>query len=521
MHSETDVLIVGGGITGVGIARDLSMRGIDCILVEKGYFASGASGRNHGLLHSGARYAVADPEAARECHLENRILRKIAPHCIEETDGLFVSLPEDGRDFADRFLLACQSSEIPAIVLSPDEVLEMEPQINPGLINAVKVPDGAIDPFALVLANAKDAKDHGVRFFLHTRVISVLRENDRVTCVGAKDLLSGEEYTLEARYIINATGAWTNAFLQLAGLQIGMALSKGAMLITNQRFNKRVVNRCRPPSDGDIVVPNETVSILGTTSVRSQDFEDFSVATQDVSLLVKEAAKMMPGIASARLIRAYSGIRPLVQSEAKQDDRAISRGFTLIDHGERDGLKNLITVTGGKLTTYRLMAEKASDLLCRKMGVRVGCSTHLTPLPDPGMPRLQERWTKTIGSPDPATRVLCDCELVETSEIERSLQQGELDDLQDIFRRTRLGKGTCQGGFCLLRLVGLSHRLRIVKGDSIEWMKDFLEERWRGIRPVVGGASLKQEELVESIYKGIFNLSFRAEKEAVRKAQES
>src|SRR4030042_2340224 len=96
MRLKTEVLIVGGGATGVGIARDLSLRRIPCLLIEKGDFTSGASGRNHGLLHSGSRYAVSDPEAAKECIGENRILKRIAPHCVEETEGLFVSLPEDG-----------------------------------------------------------------------------------------------------------------------------------------------------------------------------------------------------------------------------------------------------------------------------------------------------------------------------------------------------------------------------------------------------------------------------------------
>ena len=117
MKIQTEVLIIGGGATGVGISRDLSLRGIPSVLVEKGDFASGASGRNHGLLHSGGRYAVSDPETARECITENRILRRIAPHCIEETDGLFVSLPEDGLDFRNQFLRACEKAEIPTAPL--------------------------------------------------------------------------------------------------------------------------------------------------------------------------------------------------------------------------------------------------------------------------------------------------------------------------------------------------------------------------------------------------------------------
>src|SRR3972149_9066895 len=131
MKIKTEVLIIGGGATGAGISRDLALRGIPSVLVEKGDFASGASGRNHGLLHSGGRYAVSDPEAARECTVENRILRKIAPHCIEETDGLFVSLPEDGLDFRDRFIQACEETTLPARLLSRDETLSLEPGLNP------------------------------------------------------------------------------------------------------------------------------------------------------------------------------------------------------------------------------------------------------------------------------------------------------------------------------------------------------------------------------------------------------
>ena len=121
--------------------------------------------------------------------------------------------------------------------MSRDEALELEPELNPNLLSAVKVPDGAIDPFTLVLENAKDAEEHGAKILLHTEITSLILDGDKVKGARVKDLLQGEEYTIEASYIINATGAWANQFLKLAGLHIGMALSKGSMLITNQRLN--------------------------------------------------------------------------------------------------------------------------------------------------------------------------------------------------------------------------------------------------------------------------------------------
>ena len=508
MKLKTEVLIIGGGATGVGMARDLSLRGIPSVLLDKGDFASGASGRNHGLLHSGGRYAVSDPEAARECIAENKILKLIAPHCIEETEGLFVSLPEDGLDFRDRFFRACENAGIPATPLSREEALDLEPGLNPDLIGAVKVPDGAMDPFTLVLENARDAENHGAKLLPHMEVTSLILNEDKVSGAKAKDTLQGEAYSIEASYVINATGAWVNKFLELAGLHIGMALSKGTLLVTNRRLTQKVINRCRPPSDGDIIVPNDTVSILGTTSIRVEDVEHFLVTPGEVSLLLKETSRMIPEIEASRLIRAYAGIRPLFQAEGQGDDRQISRGFALIDHGKKDGLQGLITVTGGKFITYRLMAEKASDLVCQKMGIKTSCSTHLNPLPGAGKYQgLPERLKKMgpLVSPEKG-EIICDCELIQRAEVERFLKKEKVKDLQDILHRTRLAKGTCQGGFCIYRLLGMLHDLGMAEGDSNEVLKGFLEERWRGIRPVLWGTALKEEELLESIYKGIFNL---------------
>src|SRR6056297_1497854 len=109
---QTCVLIIGAGATGTALARDLSLRGADCILVEKGDINAGASGANHGLLHSGARYIISDPAAAAECHAENRILKQTAPQCIENTGGLFVAMQGDDEKYIADFPGACKKSGI-------------------------------------------------------------------------------------------------------------------------------------------------------------------------------------------------------------------------------------------------------------------------------------------------------------------------------------------------------------------------------------------------------------------------
>ena len=504
MNIRTEVLIIGGGATGAGIARDLSLRGIPCLLIERGDFLSGASGRNHGLLHSGGRYAVSDPEAARECIAENRIHKRIAPHCIEPTDGLFVSLPEDGLQFRDRFLKACEETEIPTTLLSRDEALALEPDLNPDLLSAIRVPDGAIDPFTLVMGNIRDAGKRGAKFLTHTEIDSLTLDKGVVKTVRTRDLFHGEPHLIEASYFVNATGAWTNSFLAFAGVRIPLALSKGSLLVTNQRISHRVINRCRPASDGDIIVPNKTVSILGTTSIRASDADSAEASPPEIDLLIQETSRMVPKIGQARFIRAYAGIRPLFQSEEKGDDRFISRGFYLIDHEKRDGIKNLLTITGGKFVTYRLMAEKVSDLLCRKMGICIPCSTHRAPLPGPG----QQEGLKSKGCLVPSRRgeIICDCERIRRDEVEEFLGDERVKDLQDILHRTRLAKGTCQGGFCIYRLLGTLHEMGMARGETNRTLRGLLEERWRGIRPILWGTALKEEELIEAIYKELFNV---------------
>ncbi|MCK7467439.1 MAG: FAD-dependent oxidoreductase [Desulfosudis oleivorans] len=146
---KTDVIIIGGGATGCGIARDLALRGIPHCLIEKGDFAAGATGACHGLLHSGGRYAVTDPIAARECYEENLILRRIGEKCVEQTGGLFVRLPGDSKRFREMFLRGCDEVGIPAEAISSTKAIDLVPNLNPEIEEAIKVPDCSIDPFRL------------------------------------------------------------------------------------------------------------------------------------------------------------------------------------------------------------------------------------------------------------------------------------------------------------------------------------------------------------------------------------
>lgn len=379
-----DVIVIGGGITGVGVARDCALRGLKVALVERGDLTNGASGHNHGLLHSGARYAVRDAESARECIQENLILKKIAPHCVDRTDGLFISLPEDGTDYQRQLVQACAACGIPAEELDPKEALRIEPAANPALIGAVRVPDGSVDPFRLVYANALDAMHHGADILSHHEVRGLRMDGRRVAGVDVFDVRHQAERHLEAPVVVNAAGSWSGQVAAMAGARITMFPDKGTMLVFETRVNQLVLNRCRPESDADILVPNGTGTVMGTTSRRLElnELKNVQPTQEEIDLLMREGVKLAPVLQTTRILRAYSGVRPLIAADGDASGRNISRGIVLYDHEVRDGVAGFVTIAGGKMMTYRLMAERTVDLVCRKLNRSVPCTTADLPLPE-------------------------------------------------------------------------------------------------------------------------------------------
>jgi len=170
MNIGTELLVIGGGATGLSVARDAALRGFKTVLVEKGDLAHGSSGRYHGLLHSGGRYVVSDPQSARECYAENQILRRLIPAALEDTGGLFVTTPDDPPEYADTFLAACRQCGIPAEEIPVAQALRREALLNPKLLRAVRVPDAACDSFDALHLLAADAQRHGVHLLLRHRV---------------------------------------------------------------------------------------------------------------------------------------------------------------------------------------------------------------------------------------------------------------------------------------------------------------------------------------------------------------
>jgi len=527
-----DVIIIGAGATGAGTARDCAMRGLSTLLVERLDFTAGATGRNHGLLHSGARYAVTDRESASECIKENMILRRIARHCVEETGGLFVTLPEDDLDYQKLFVRSCIDAGIKAEIIDPKDALRMEPAVNKDIIGAVTVPDGAVDPFRLTVANVVDARRHGADILTYHEVVRLVMDGTRVVGVEVRDARSGELTVIEGRLVINAAGIWGHGVAAKAGITINMFPAKGALLIFGHRVNNVVINRCRKPADADILVPGDTISLIGTTSSRVpyDSVDNMEVTQQEVDILLSEGVKIAPLLAYTRILRAYAGVRPLIASDNDPSGRSISRGIVCLDHAVRDGVEGFVTISGGKLMTYRLMAEWATDMACRKLGVNAVCETAGRPLPGSETENADKKSTGKSHIIELSTEqkaslgrhgtmaeeisfddnmvddaLVCECEQVSVGEIKYAIEKLHANNLVNVRRRTRMGMGTCQGGICSCRTSAILAG-KLGNKAALDDLKSFVNERWKGMRPVAWGQTLVEANFMAWIYGGVCGL---------------
>lgn len=539
---ETTVVVIGGGATGMGTLRDLSMRGVPAILLEQGGLAHGTSSRFHGLLHSGARYVVNDPESARECIEENMILRKIGPQCVEVSEGFFVLTPKDDPNFVGPWVEGCKKAGIDAREISVDEALRLEPNLAPDILKCYRVPDSSVDGFRLCLHNRMSAERYGGRVFHYHEVTAIKQRNGKVEGVVAKDLMKGGELEIRCRYVINAAGSWSGLICALAGLEAAITPDRGTLIAFNHRFTTRIINRLHKSSDGDIFVPHGSITILGTTSIPTDKPDDTRATYPEVVKLLDLGEPLFPKVRKYRILRCFAGTRPLY-TPGGASGRGATRNFQVVDHA-KEGLEGMVSIFGGKLTTYRLMAERVCDDVCAHLGVNTPCRTAEVPLVDPPNPEVLEKAAKYF--PVPTLRLmadrlgddlgpvlkkaelageraqtcstnqicdyagnplLCECELVTMAEIEQVVKDPFVYSLKDIRLRTRLGMGTCQGAFCSLRTIGalVEHGLDLGVAPTGSVAR-FMEERWKGARPAMWGQQAREMEFGRALYAGLLNL---------------
>ena len=360
---STDVLVIGGGATGAGVAWDASLRGLDVVLVDRADLAEGTSGRFHGLLHSGGRYAVKDPRAAEECIAENRILRKVAAG-LHRGHRRASSSPRRGRPRVRRQVRRRVPRHRRRLRGDrPGAGAARGAAAAPGHLAGVPRPRREH-------RGLEDRVGDGPRRPAAGRADPPLprcrrhpsRAATRSPAPGCAAPPPARRSTIEARVTVNASGAWAGQFADMAGIEgVRVLPGRGIMIAMNHRLVNTCVNRCQMPTDGDIIVPIRTVCVIGTTDVHTDDPDDQSVIQSEVDAMLDDGEKLVPGLppgaGAAGVDRRASAVRGR-QGGRHRHARRHPRACRCSTTPSATASNGFVTITGGKLTTFRLMAEE-------------------------------------------------------------------------------------------------------------------------------------------------------------------
>lgn len=374
-----DLLIVGGGITGAGIARDAALRGLSVALVERDDFAGGTSSRSSRLVHGGVRYLEHGYlKLVFEASRERRTLLRTAPHLVRPLQfiwpvyrGARLSRWEVRAGLALYDALAMFRNVGRHRGLSAAGVLAAEPALaRDGLKGGASYWDAATDDAAITLANVIDARAAGAVVLNHAALQSLMSDRDRVTGGVVRDELTGDTIKVAARIVVNATGPWTDAIRRMEDPSAAPAVlgTKGVHIaVPADRMGNRAAVTMLSPVDGRVMfcLPGVSQTIIGTTDTNTDALPDTVRANRDdVRYLLESANRFFPAaqLGPRDVIAAWAGIRPLVSGGNKGDPAAASR-----EHSITLGSRGVIAISGGKLTTYREIAEQAVDLAVRQL----------------------------------------------------------------------------------------------------------------------------------------------------------
>jgi glycerol-3-phosphate dehydrogenase len=489
LELEKDVIVIGGGVNGVGVARDATLRGFSVSLFERNDLAFGASGNSSGMIHGGPRYLAYDPDVTYSSCLDSGHIQRVAPHLLFRIPFLMPVFERPGLRASavlaayDGFFTLYDKyqplkSGKPHSRLTQADVRSLEP----GLVDSqggVSFDEWGIDGVRLCVANARDAMERGAEVRVHTTVSEVLRRADGSAYgVRFRDRATGEVGVRTARVVVNATGAWAPLTASLSGLRPEVARlrpGKGIHVFLDRRLTNYAVVAKAIDGRQVFLMPWQNVSVLGTTDDDYYgDLDDVRATGDEVRYLFQAVERVFPSIRHARAIGTWSAVRPTLWGWGMNEDR-LSREHEILDHA-RDGADGLYSMVGGKLASYRLFSEEMTDVIARRLGRGTPCQSHTLALPggdeivDPmrlvlegGMEavtatRLEYRHgsrslrvlERMLRDPREAA-VVCACEPVTVAEVRYVIEQELATTVEDVSRRTRLGLGACGGMRCALR----------------------------------------------------------------------
>ena len=536
--TDVDVIVLGGGVNGTGVARDCALRGLRVALFERNDIAYGASGNSSGMIHGGPRYLTHNPNVTYKSCLDSGHIQRIAPHLLFRIPFL---VPVYSRSkWLGRVLLAANDGFFatydryqplkrgkPHTLLNESELRQIEPGLRTGASGAVTFDEWGIDGVRLCIGNLVDAMEHGAKARVHCDVSAILKNPDGgVRGIRFMDRINGESGECTAPVVINATGAWaplTAALGKLPKESAQVRPGKGIHVYLDRRITNYAIVTSAIDGRQVFLLPWQNMSVLGTTD---DDFygnlDDVAATSAEVRYLFQAVERVFPDVRHARAIGTWAGVRPTLH-EWGPNEEELSREHLICDHA-KSGVAGLFSMVGGKLASYRLFSEEMADRIQGYLGGNTASRTHLQPLPGgeavttprelrnlaKDLPldaiaakrlvyrhgsRSRQIVERMLAKPSQAG-VVCACEPVTEAEIHHVVEHELAATVDDVARRTRLGLGACGGFRCAQRcgqIVATKRGLAPEEGRhmAVRFLSSALKRRL----PILGPQQARQEAL--------------------------
>lgn len=529
-----DLIVVGGGINGAAIARDARLRGLSVALFEMRDFSTGATWASSGMIHGGLRYLSSDPEVTRLACLDSGYIQKIAPHLIFRIPFVMPWLDSGGMkakvvfelaeiyfDTYDRYQPLKRGKQHTR--MTAEEVARVEPGIRKDVLGAITMDEWGIDAQRLTVVNALDAKEHGADIHTYTRVVDLLRgDNARVEGVRVADRIDGGQRDVFGRAVFNACGPWAMGFAESHGIHsVKVRPGKGVHLVCAGRITNYAVIFNAIDGRQMFICPHQNTTLIGTTDDDYYgDLEQIPVLEDEVRYLLQAAEHMFPGASRHPIIGTTVGCRPTLYEYGPMEGD-LSRGHRIWDHTS-DGAAGLFSMAGGKLASYRVMAEEATDIVCKAIGKAGESTTATNALPGGedhdttvdafrsigvsgvvGQRLLYRHGSRAediriLMRDNPRWRAVVDpTEPVTEAELRYCIRNEHVRTLDDLKRRCRLGIGADGGARSAVRAAQiLVEELDLAPDLVPEITRDFLQRRWEDRR---GLMCLDESQRVEAI----------------------
>jgi glycerol-3-phosphate dehydrogenase len=534
---DVDAVIVGGGINGTGVARDLALRGLRVALFERNDLAFGASGNSSGMIHGGVRYLATAPHVTETSCRDSGYIQRIAPHLLFRIPFLMpLRSGARGRvmlELIDAYFRAYDDYQPlkrgePHCRLDAADMLRLEPGLVGTLVGGITFDEWGVDGGRLCVLNVIDAIEHGASVRTHTSVESIARAPDggeRRYVVDARDRVTRQRLRVRARVVINATGAWGPITASLGGLpqaRVRVRPGKGIHVVLDRRVTNYAILSEAVDGRQVFLEPWQNVSVVGTTDDDYYgDLDDVHATSEEVRYLLQGVARVLPSVRETRAIGTYAGVRPTLYAYGKSED-ALSRDHAVIDHAA-DGAPGVYSMIGGKLASFRLFAQELSDRVSScDFQLDTPCTTHTRPLPGgestPDAMDLADRYAVTPVAARRlvyrhgarALRVLerverrprerdvtCPCEPVLEAEVRHVLHHELARTVEDVARRTRLGLGACGGMRCAARCGQIvAEELDLPAAEGHTMAVDLIERQARSRVVALGPEQAMQEALL-------------------------